>query len=46
MTEEKSDKNQKFVWLKRMGWGAFAFFFIKGLIWLAVIFGLGKFLGC
>lgn len=27
-------------WLKRIGWWGFLFFFIKGLIWLAVIFGL------
>jgi hypothetical protein len=26
-------------WLKRIGWGGFLFFLIKGLIWLAVFFG-------
>jgi len=39
MTEEEHKKTS---WLKRMGWGAFAFFFIKGLVWLAVFFGLFK----
>jgi len=38
---EEQEKN-KTSWLKRMGWGAFAFFFIKGLVWLAVFFGLFK----
>jgi len=32
--------------LNTMGIGAFLFFFIKGLIWLAVFFGLFKFAGC
>ena len=31
--------------LKTMGIGVFLFFLIKGLIWLAVIFGLFKFAG-
>lgn len=30
-------------WLKRFGVGAFLFFFIKGLIWLAIFFGLFKY---
>ena len=30
--------------LQQMGWVAFLFFFIKGLVWLAVFFGLGKWL--
>jgi len=30
--------------LKQFGWGAFFFFLIKGLIWLAIFFGLGKWL--
>ena len=29
-------------WIKRMGWGAFAFFFIKGLVWLAILGGAFK----
>lgn len=31
--------------LKTMGVGVFLFFLIKGLIWLALIFGLFKFAG-
>lgn len=30
--------------LKRFGWVAFFFFLIKGLIWLALAFGIGKLL--
>jgi len=42
---ENNDKNQKGLktWLKRFGIGAFLFFFIKGLIWLAIFFGLFKY---
>jgi hypothetical protein len=29
-------------WAKSLGMGAFLFFFIKGLIWLAVFFGAFK----
>ena len=29
-------------WIKRVGIIGFLFFFIKGLIWLAVFFGLGQ----
>ncbi len=32
--------------LKGMGVGAFLFFFIKGLVWLAIFFGLAQFVGC
>jgi hypothetical protein len=31
------------MWLKRIGLAGFLFFLIKGLIWLAVIFGVTKF---
>ena len=41
-----SSETGKFKWFKRLGWGAFAFFLIKGLVWLAVFFGASKFLGC
>ena len=35
--------NKKFNdWLKRLGLDGFLFFFIKGLIWLAVFAGIGK----
>lgn len=40
MTERK-EKNIR--WIKRIGFIGFLFFLIKGLIWLAVIFGLAKF---
>lgn len=29
-------------WFKRIGIAGFLFFFIKGLIWLAIFFGLGE----
>ena len=28
--------------IKRIGWVAFFFFLLKGLVWLAVAFGVGK----
>lgn len=39
-TEEK-DQNKLIKWLKRLGWAGFLFFTIKGLVWLAIFFGLG-----
>ncbi|MFT4761633.1 MAG: hypothetical protein ACI9XO_004189 [Paraglaciecola sp.] len=30
--------------IQQLGWGAFLFFFIKGLVWIAIFFGLGKWL--
>jgi DMSO reductase anchor subunit len=43
----KDSKNKWYnnAWLKRIGLAGFLFFFIKGLIWLAVFFGLFKWLG-
>jgi hypothetical protein len=38
---EKEEK-EKLPWIQRLGWAAFLFFFVKGLIWLAVFFGLFK----
>ena len=29
-------------WFKKLGIAGFLFFLIKGLVWLAVIFGIGK----
>ena len=29
-------------WFKRLGIAGFFFFLIKGLVWLLVIFGIGK----
>lgn len=34
--------NSKLSWFKRLGWGALLFFFLKGLVWLAIFYGLGK----
>jgi len=31
-------------WLKKLGIAGFLFFFLKGLVWLAVFFGIGKYL--
>jgi hypothetical protein len=32
-------------WLMKLGWAGFLFFLIKGLVWLAVFYGLGRFVG-
>lgn len=40
-SEEK--KNKALVWLKKIGFWGFMFFFIKGLIWLAIFYGGFKF---
>jgi hypothetical protein len=32
------------LWLKRVGIAGFIFFLVKGLIWLAIFFGVGKIL--
>ncbi len=32
-------------WLQRLGWAGFLFFLIKGLVWLAVFYGLGRMVG-
>lgn len=42
--EEKEQTSRK--WLKRIGIAGFLFFLIKGLVWLAVFWGLGSVLGC
>lgn len=43
----KNEKlNNKSSWIKRIGWAGFLFFLIKGLVWLAVFFGLGELIGC
>jgi hypothetical protein len=33
-------------WIKRVGVGGLIFFTVKGLVWLAVGFGLFRFIGC
>ena len=40
--ESNSKDNQEKMWLKRIGAAGFLFFLVKGLIWLAVLFGVGK----
>jgi len=44
--ENKEDKSKWYQnpWLKRIGITGFLFFFIKGLIWLAIFFGFFKWL--
>ncbi len=39
--KQKTSLKERF---KQMGILAFLFFFIKGLVWLAIFFGLGKWL--
>jgi hypothetical protein len=34
------------LWLKRIGVAGFLFFLIKGLIWLAIFYGVGSFFAC
>ncbi|MFN5621653.1 MAG: hypothetical protein ACK478_10150 [Flavobacteriales bacterium] len=36
------EKKRKYTTLKRIGWLGFAFFLIKGLIWLALFFFAGS----
>ncbi len=43
MEENDNDKKEKWYendWLKRIGVAGFLFFLIKGLVWLALGFGL------
>jgi len=42
MTSEAAHERKKLDWLKRLGWAGFLFFFLKGLVWLAVFLGAGK----
>jgi hypothetical protein len=44
-TEQKQKKGFK-VWLKRIGVAGFLFFLIKGLAWIAVIYGGFRISGC
>ncbi len=44
MLMEEKKKSSLWVRLKAMGWLAFTFFLLKGLVWLAIFFGLGKWL--
>jgi len=40
--ENIENKKGMKAWLKRIGIAGFLFFFIKGLVWLAIFFGLFK----
>lgn len=46
MNDETKPKFLSKKWIRNMGIGVFLFFLIKGLIWLAVFFGLFKFVSC
>ncbi|MEE9372311.1 MAG: hypothetical protein V3V00_04585 [Saprospiraceae bacterium] len=46
LENQHPEKESKKTWFKRLGWGAFAFFFIKGLVWIAIFYGMGKVIGC
>jgi len=39
----KTRKEKIVLWLKRLGVAGFLFFLLKGLVWLAIIFGVTKF---
>lgn len=39
-TNDKASSSK--TWLKRLGLAGFLFFFIKGLIWIAILIGVGK----
>jgi hypothetical protein len=44
---EHQDKSNKLrQWLKRIGVAGFLFFLIKGLVWVFVLWGGTKLLGC
>lgn len=43
LTPTPPSKGRK--WLQRLGWAGFMFFLIKGLVWLAVFYGLGRMVG-
>ncbi len=40
--ENTNKSNPTNLWFKRLGAGAFLFFLAKGIVWLFVIFGVGK----
>ena len=44
LSKDKWRSNKIITWIKKAGIGAFLFFLIKGLIWLAVFYGFGKYL--
>jgi hypothetical protein len=42
MNTKPTRKEKLMRWLKRLGFMGFLFFLLKGLVWLAVIFGITK----
>ncbi|MCS6917238.1 MAG: hypothetical protein RMK52_01225 [Chitinophagales bacterium] len=47
MTTPSGTKSKLILWFKRLGLAGFLFFFIKGLVWLAVIWlGVDFLEGC
>jgi hypothetical protein len=44
--EENSESKKLILWFKRLGIGGFMFFLIKGLVWLAVFWGVLEFSSC
>tara|TARA_R110002072_G_scaffold200539_5_gene358259 strand:+ start:521 stop:658 length:138 start_codon:yes stop_codon:yes gene_type:complete len=44
--KDKTPKKGLKPWLKRIGVAGFLFFFLKGLVWLFIIFGFGELVAC
>ena len=42
---EDANRKKLITWARRLGWAGVLFFTIKGLIWLAVFYGVGKLIG-
>ncbi|MBM3912538.1 MAG: hypothetical protein FJ350_05970 [Sphingomonadales bacterium] len=40
-----NSRGKALVWLRKLGWAGFLFFLIKGLVWIAVFYGLGRYVG-
>ncbi len=36
--------NKMILWLKRLGVAGFLFFLLKGLVWIAIFYGLKKYI--
>ncbi len=41
-TKSINGNTMRFKWLKRFGIAGFLFFFVKGLVWIAILVGVGK----
>jgi hypothetical protein len=41
-TNAMKEQPARLKWLKRFGIAGFMFFFIKGLVWIAILVGVGK----